>query len=1113
MIGSKFRGKWLMALAAFAYLLLFQSTITAQIITPFTVRYTNNIEGDIELIGNGLMTCPSGSGNCAAAQAGGSFSNNSFEMTYIDIDGDAATFNSSNARLKLPTGATVLFAGLYWGGDTAKGVTGGSGSTAPNPTARNQVKLKVPRARSYKKLNGTLIGVRNTDYQAFIDVTEIVKKAGNGTYTVADVQAGTGADRYAGWSLVVAYADASLKAHNLTVFDGYANVTSGTNNVIIPVSGFITPLNGSVHTDVGVVAYEGDISGTGDRFLLNDTLLSDGLNSSNNFFNSSITDLGQYVTTRKPEFVNNLGFDINHVKADDILGNAATDATMTLTTNLETYFPGVVTFATELYVPNIEVVKTATNVTRDTGENLRGDILEYTVTVNNSSLDSAINFVLEDAIPDNTTYVNGSLQILTGANQGAKTDVSGDDQAEYNSTDNKIVFRLGANANAVTGGTLATDDQTSISFQVRIADDIATGAKIDNQANTTYTTATLKLNLTEASNLVELQVDSVDEPIIGVVKISTNLTNDTGENFPGDILEYTVTIDNSGPGSATNFVLEDAIPAETSYVAGSLQILTGTNQGAKTDVSGDDQAEYDPAGNKVIFRLGADANAVTGGSLAVDAQISISFQIRIDAEVSSDTISNKVNTSYTAINLNQKLTKASNQVDDIVSNVAVPEVQIVKAGVNLTQSTGENKPGDILEYEITVINTSKERATNFVLEDAIPTNTTYVADSLRILIGVNEGVKTDASGDDQAEYDESSNKVVFRLGVGADAVTGGTLTNDEGVTAVAFQVRIADDTAIGTEIFNQATVTYSTETLKLNLVEISDLIDFLITPVPCKIKTFSATNHVLETLSHDEIVTTTGCKFANETFSADSIITSGKAVPYSIGGLSLLANGALPATLGEVTIKVEDSTGSEFSADIFHVSPTEIDWLMPNGLADGLATVTFSQNGDVLVTEDITIAKVSQGIFTANAIGSGIPVGIVLRLKSDGTEIKERLYTDSQAMKKATAIPIKVNNLLYQSQRVLRKVTAIPIDLGESSDQLLLALCGTGFRHHPSIGTITAKIGETPVEIYYNGPTPGHPGLDQVNIFLPHSLKGRGEVPVTVSFAGQTVNVTTINIK
>ena len=89
---------------------------------------------------------------------------------------------------------------------------------------------------------------RARDTRRFADVTSLVAAAGNGTYTVADVQAGTGMDRYAGWSLVVVYANAAEMTRNVTVFDGFQIVNGATPTIDISVSGFLTPPSGAVDT-------------------------------------------------------------------------------------------------------------------------------------------------------------------------------------------------------------------------------------------------------------------------------------------------------------------------------------------------------------------------------------------------------------------------------------------------------------------------------------------------------------------------------------------------------------------------------------------------------------------------------------------------------------------------------------------------------------------------------------------------------------------------------------------------------------------------------------------------------------------------------------------------
>ena len=124
-----------------------------------------------------------------------------------------------------------------------------------------------------------------------------------------------------------------------------------------------------------------------------------------------------------------------------------------MTTSGDTYFPAVVTFATDLFAPNITSSKSVANITHPGGPDRRGDDLRYTVSYTNTGSDAATNFVMRDAIPAGTTYVPGSLRITAGPQAPASpTDALGDDAAEFNSGTGEVVFRLGAGGNATTGG-------------------------------------------------------------------------------------------------------------------------------------------------------------------------------------------------------------------------------------------------------------------------------------------------------------------------------------------------------------------------------------------------------------------------------------------------------------------------------------------------------------------------------------------------------------------------------------------------------------------------------------------------------------------------------------
>ena len=450
---------------------------------PFSIRFTTNTNGNMTQIGNTIMTCST----CTVI-------NNTSTMINFDGDADSSTFNSSSADLTIPPGSTILWAGLYWGAQSASANIG-------------QVMFKTPSSFGYNVINATQLddpspAGQGTEYGGFADVTSLVSGGGSGTYWVGNIQTTTGGGGvWGGWSLIVAYANNNELLNNITVFDGYQVINNATG-VTMNVSGFLTPLSGPVVSRVGLVGWDGD-SGAGgvvyrgDSFQVNGISLWDNCNpSSNDFFNSTICNLGVPNSARFPApgngypvgMTNTLGVDVDLVQlASGIIPNGATSATLKFTTSGESFSAHAAAFVTNLYVPIVtpNVVKTVTDL--NGGDLVVGDTLRYTISLSNTGQDTATNVILTDNIPAYTTYVPGSLRIVSGPNAGAKTDASGDDQADYVSSGTPhVVFRLGTGANATNGGSLPFYNpppaQTSLTFDVTVNNNIPTGTLISNSA-------------------------------------------------------------------------------------------------------------------------------------------------------------------------------------------------------------------------------------------------------------------------------------------------------------------------------------------------------------------------------------------------------------------------------------------------------------------------------------------------------------------------------------------------------------------------------------------------------------------------------------------------------
>ena len=760
--------------------------------TPFTVRYQTNDTGDITFAANTLMTAPASDPDAVNAQngVGTKVANNEFLMTYVDVDSDPTTFNSSRSDLVMPAGSQVLFAGLYWGART-------NGTTVNATTAlRNTVKFMTPGG-AYQTLTGSVIGTSGNDYQSFKDVTGLVAAAGDGTYTVANVQARKDiTDVYAGWSLVVAYRAPGDPARNLTIFDGYGTVAAkpaSDSTVNIPISGFKAPTAGLVKATLGFIAYEGDLKKTGDSVTFDGRTLSDAANPASDFFNSTISNRGALVSTKDPDYVNQLGYDADLIAADGIIKNGATSATITMTTGGETYYPGVVTSAIDIFAPEISVVKSVKD--ENGGEVVAGDVLTYTMVVTNSStaLDSAINVLLKDAIPTHTTYKPSSLNITSGVNVGSKTDASDGDQAEFFSGTSAVQFQLGTGAGGygTSGGRLTPGQSTTVTFQVTVNAGIAPLTLIENTANVSYTGAISGFQL-EATGFADIATQ-------GAADLAVTKTDGKTQYVPGTTTTYTIVVTNNGPSNVTGATVVDTFPSQIEgatwtavYSAGS----TGSASG-----SGD---------------INSLVNLLNGGTAT----------FTVTAPVRAGSFGNLTNT--------VTVTNPAGLPDPDPSNNSATDINTFLNPGNLRMTKevtdlngGFVQAGDVLRYLIVidsgtagVAKSLQEAAANVILTDVVPANTTFKPGSLRVRQGANTGIKTDAVDADQGEYISGTNTVQFQLGTGAGGGTGtpvgGTLAAGT-YTDVEFDVTVDAGIPDSTVITNTADVTATGATSGLPL--------------------------------------------------------------------------------------------------------------------------------------------------------------------------------------------------------------------------------------------------------------------------------------------------------
>lgn len=260
----------------------------------YNVKYATQTRGDIVLNGNIWVRPVDGT----------AVDNNNQPSAKVDIDTDLTTDNSISSVLRIPAGATVLSAQLYW-----------ESRIATVNTGPKSIKISTDgTAAGYQTVTTSDVTSLNTGsngniYAARADVTNIIKNiavfpatilAGGAQVETFPIITGDTTGSYAGWGLAVAYQSAGDPIRQLRIFDGFSSVGNG-GVVNTTVSGFRTPDAGAFTVKFGVIAFEGDRGITGDQFLVskdstNYTALFDDQNPANNFFNSTIGQDGVSFT-------------------------------------------------------------------------------------------------------------------------------------------------------------------------------------------------------------------------------------------------------------------------------------------------------------------------------------------------------------------------------------------------------------------------------------------------------------------------------------------------------------------------------------------------------------------------------------------------------------------------------------------------------------------------------------------------------------------------------------------------------------------------------------------------------------------------------------------------
>ncbi|CAH0290050.1 hypothetical protein SRABI118_04044 [Massilia sp. Bi118] len=327
----------------------------------------------------------------------------------------------------IPKGATIKSAQLYWAGSGNTGdykVTfDGTDVTAPlksDTTANRRYTAKV-------YANGTYYNY----FSGAADVTTIVSKKGNGTYSFSGLTVDNGSPWCAvqgvvgGFALVVVYSHPDEPFRMLNLYEGFQSFQNTSLKIDLGDFKVPDPLPAKVTGRVGHITWEGDqtLSQGGEQLLFNDTEMVSTypypyqnywFNPPGNQFNSASNVTGDATSY-------GIDFDVYTLTSPTIKPGQRTATT--------TYRSGqdmVILSAEIVAMPYVANADLALAMTR-TGDLTVGTQSSYTLTVTNGGVDDEVGPVtVVDTLPAGLTLdsAGGTGWTCTSVKSSTKTVVT-----------------------------------------------------------------------------------------------------------------------------------------------------------------------------------------------------------------------------------------------------------------------------------------------------------------------------------------------------------------------------------------------------------------------------------------------------------------------------------------------------------------------------------------------------------------------------------------------------------------------------------------------------------------------------------------------------------------
>jgi uncharacterized repeat protein (TIGR01451 family) len=318
------------------------------------------------------------------------------------------------------------------------------------------------------------------------------------------------------------------------------------------------------------------------------------------------------------------------------------------------------------------------SVHKDTGGVITANVgspLQYTIYYTNSGEWKAQHVVLTETLPAHTTYIGGSSWHRVGSS-------------------NVYTYQV---------GDLLPQVPQQTSFRVRVDDEVPQSVKsIKNQVDIGFPPLLDALGNTVVDPEPENNHAKFSNPVsryaLAVAKSADPASG--SQVLPGGQIQYTLSYENTGQEPISALVLKDDLPAEVTYVAGSI----------RPKAQGDDT---DP-----------EALQWTIGDLDPGESGTAQFSVKVKDNTPDGTV---IQNRFTADG-KEISPKTSSPVQHTVGDL--PQFTLVLTKTAAPDDGSTVHPGDEIAYSLTYLNDGSATLTDLELADTLPDHVHYVAGTI-----------------------------------------------------------------------------------------------------------------------------------------------------------------------------------------------------------------------------------------------------------------------------------------------------------------------------------------------------------------------------------------------